>query len=37
MTSDLSMFHGEMSDFVSIPFFGFKLVITLRNFDFESH
>ena len=24
-----------MSDFVSYPLFGFILVITLRNFDFE--
>ena len=27
----------KMSDFVSIPLFGFTLVIKLRNFDFESH
>ena len=26
-----------MSDFVSIPLFGFTLVIKLRSFDFESH
>ena len=37
MTSDLNMSHGKLSDFVSLPFFGFTLVIKLRNFDFESH
>ena len=26
-----------MSDFVSIPLFGFALVIKLRNCDFENH
>ena len=26
-----------MSDFVSIPLFGFTSVIKVRNFDFESH
>ena len=26
-----------MSGFVSFPFFGFTLVMKLRNFDFESH
>ena len=26
-----------MSDFVSIPLFGFNLLIKLRNFNFESH
>ena len=35
--SDLNMFHGKMSDFVSFPLFGFTLVIKLRNSDFESH
>ena len=35
MTSDLNMCYGKMSDFVSIPLFGFALVIKLRNFDFE--
>ena len=34
---DLNMSHGKMSDFVSIPLFGFTLVIKLRNFDSESH
>ena len=29
--------HEKMPDFVSIPLFGLTLVITLRNFDFESH
>ena len=37
MTSDLNMSHGKISDFISLPFFGFTLVIKLRNFDFESH
>ena len=32
MTSDLNVFY-----FVSIPLFGFTLVIKMRNFDFESH
>ena len=32
MVSDL-----KMSDFVSFPFFGFTLVIKVRNFDFEGH
>ena len=35
--SDLNMSHGKMSDFVSFLLLGFTLVITLRNFDFESH
>ena len=35
--SDLNMSHGKMSDFVSFPFFGFTIVIKLRNSDFESH
>ena len=34
--SDLNMFHGNMSDFVSFPLFEFRLVIELRNFDFKS-
>ena len=37
MVSDLNMTHGKMSDFVSFPFFGFTLVIKVRNFDFEGH
>ena len=37
MVWDLNMSHGKMSDFVSIPLFGFTLAIKLRNFDFESH
>ena len=37
MMSDLNISHGKMSDFVSFPFFGFTLVIKLRNFDFECH
>ena len=32
---DFNIFHGKMSDFVSIPLFGFTLVIKLRNFDIE--
>ena len=35
--SDLSMFCGKMSDFISFPLFGFTLVIKLKIFDFESH
>ena len=35
--SDLNMPYEKMSDFVSLPLFGFTLVIKLRNFDFESH
>ena len=35
--SDLNMSHGKMSDFVSVPLFGFTLAIKLRNSDFESH
>ena len=31
------MSHGKMSDFVSVPLFGFTLAIKLRNSDFESH
>ena len=37
MLSDLNMYHGKMSDFVSIPLFRFTLVIKLRNFDFKGH
>ena len=37
MSSNMNMSHGKMSDFVSFPFFGFTIVIKLRNFDFESH
>ena len=29
--------HGEMSDFVSFPWFEFTLVIKLKHFKFESH
>ena len=35
--SDLNISHGNMSDFVLFPLFGFTLVIKLRNFDFEDH
>ena len=31
------MARGKMSDFASFPFFGFTLVIKLRNVDFESY
>ena len=32
------MSHGKIfSDFVLFPFFGFTLVIKLRNSDFKSH
>ena len=27
----------KMTDFISIPMFGFTVVIKLRNFDFEGH
>ena len=37
ITSDLNKSLGKMSDFVSFPWFGFILVIKLRNFNFESH
>ena len=35
--SDLKMSGGKISGFVSIPLFGFTLVLKLRNLDFESH
>ena len=35
--SYLNMSHGKMPDFVSIPLFGFTLIIKVRNFKFESH
>ena len=35
--SDLIMSHGKKSNFDSFSPFGFTLVITLSNFDFESH
>ena len=31
------MSQGKMSAFLSIPLFGFTLVIKLRHFDIESH
>ena len=34
--SDLTISHGEMSDFVAFPLFGFILVIKLRSFDLKS-
>ena len=34
---DSNMARGKMSDFASFPFFGFTLVIKLRNVDFESY
>ena len=37
MLSDLNMFHGKMSNVVSLSLFGFTLVIKLRNFDFEGY
>ena len=37
MLSDLNMFHGKMSDFVSVPLFRVTLVIRLTNFDFAGH
>ena len=35
--SNLNMSLGKMSDFVSVPLFGFTLVVKPRNFNFESH
>ena len=37
MVSDLDVSLKKMSDFVSLPLFGFTLVIKLRNFDFDGH
>ena len=37
MVSDSNLSHGKMSHFISFLLFGFTLVITLRNFDFEIH
>ena len=37
MMSDLNIPCGKMSDFISFSFFGFTLVMKLKNFDFESH
>ena len=37
MVSDLNMSHGKISEIVSLPLFGFTLVIKMRNFDFERH
>ena len=37
MVTDLNMPHGKISNFVSLPLFGFTLVVKLRNFDLESH
>ena len=34
---DLNMSHGNMSNFLPFPLFGFILVMKLRNVDFESH
>ena len=31
------MSHGKMSDFLSFPLFGFKLVVKPRNFDFKAN
>ena len=35
--SDLNMSHEKMSDFVSIPLFGFTVVIKPRKLDPENH
>ena len=32
MVSDLNMPHGKISEFISFPWFGFTLVIKLRNY-----
>ena len=37
MASDFNMPRGKLSDFVLFPFFGFTLVMKLKNFHFESH
>ena len=37
MMSDVNISRGKMSGFLSVPFFGFTLVLKLRNFDSESH
>ena len=37
MKSDLNISHGKLCNFVPFSFFGFTLIIKLRNFDFESH
>ena len=37
MMSDLNMSHEIMANFVSFQLFDFTLVITLRNFDFDSY
>ena len=31
------MSHKKMSDFVSLPLFGFTIVIKMRNYDFEGY
>ena len=35
MMSDLNIFHGKMSDFVSFPLFRVTLVMKLRNLNFK--
>ena len=37
MMSDVNISRGKMSGFLSVPFFGFTLVLKLRNFNSESH
>ena len=37
MMSDLSILCGKMLHLVSLPLFGFILIIKLRNFNFKSH
>ena len=37
MMPELNMSHEKMSNFVSIPLFGFTVVIKLGSFDFECH
>ena len=37
ITSDFNMSHKKMSDFVSLPLFGFTIVIKMGNYDFEGH
>ena len=37
MVSDLNMYVGKMSDFISYLLLGFILVVKLRNLDFKVH
>ena len=37
VTTDLNLFHKDLSHYVSFPLFGFTLVMKLKNFEFENH